>query len=768
MKAVKIYVAGMVQGVGFRPFIRRLAKLSGVNGYVRNLGGGEVEIHAEAGDGSRVDEFLRQLHERHPPPAKLEVLEIKEVKPLDLNDFVILKSGREIVLASEIPQDLAMCEHCLEEILDPKSRWYRYPFNSCAWCGPRYSMLYKPPYDRENTAMRDFPLCEKCLKEYRDLWNERRYHAQGISCPECGPKIFLLDKKLRKLDIEDPISKAASLIDDGNIIAVKGIGGYHIACLASDDDVVLKLRRRKKRPRKPFAIMALDLKVAEKLVEIPKDLVEIFTGCVKPIIVLPKKPESPVSDYVAPSLRTLGIMLAYTPLHYLLLKEAKDKFLIMTSGNARGDPMISDDSKLKDLTGIVDYILSHNRRIVHRIDDSVVRPTHGGTVILRYGRGYAPRVIRLKYKLSRCAIAFGGDLETNGAIGFDDKMILAPYSGDMDNLRVLGEHEENINFLSKCYDLRKRNPVVVADLHPAYHSRAAAEKYASKNGFELKLVQHHFAHFASVMAEAGHDPENPAVGIMIDGAGYGLDKTIWGGEIIIWNGEKFERKGSLEYSLMPGGDLATLRPVRMLASILSKFMEVEEVESFLRKRGLLKGFKYGERELKAVMNLIRKNRGPLTSSAGRFLDSVSALLNLCLERSYEGEPAIMLENASENGRLLVKSIDEFLASYGTFGLIMTGEIMKTIVDNLDNSRKDLAYTVQYILGACLGRIAAENALEEEAKRIYVSGGAAVNRVILKAIEEASGLRVYVNRLIPPGDGGTAVGQAYIAGRLEAH
>jgi len=769
MKALRIYVTGMVQGVGFRPFVRRIAKITGVRGYVRNLGGGEVEIFVESEEEDRVGEFLRLLRERHPSPAKLEIVKIEEVKPSSFKDFIILESSSERIIASEIPRDLAACEHCLGEVVNPASRWYRYPFNSCAWCGPRYSMIYRPPYDRENTAMRDFPLCDECLSEYNDLWNERRYHAQGISCPRCGPRVSLLDRSLERVEADDPVKEAARLIDEGMIVAVKGIGGYHIACLASDDGVVSELRRRKKRPRKPFAIMALNLEVAEKLVETPEDLIDLFTGFIKPIIILPRRKGCPVSDYVAPSLRSLGIMLAYTPLHYLLLMETKDKFLVMTSGNVHGDPMISDDSRLKELTSIVDYVLTHNRRIVHRVDDSVVRPTHGGPVILRYGRGNAPRIMKLRHSLKRPVIAFGGDLETNGAIGFDDKIILAPYSGDMDNPRVLEEHVGNLEFLSECYGLMERRPVVAADLHPAYYSRRAAEKYASGKGLELKLVQHHIAHFASVMAEVGHDPNEPAVGIMIDGAGYGLDGAIWGGEILAWADGVFERAGFLDYSLMPGGDLAAYRPVRMLASILSKFMDPDEIGFFIRRRGLLRGFKHGSRELEAVLAQIRRRRGPMTSSTGRFLDSVSALLTLCLERTYEGEPAIMLEEASYGGRLIISNpLDDFVSKKGDALTIMTGEIMRAIVESLDNnSRHDIAYTAQYILGSCLGAAAAEKARELEVKAIYVSGGAAVNHVILSAIERASGLRIHVNRMIPPGDGGTAVGQVYFAGYLGA-
>ncbi len=768
MKAVKIYVTGVVQGVGFRPFIRRIAHLADVSGYVKNLGGGEVEIHVEANDEAKIELFFKLFKEKRPPSARMDCVKSIEVNPLGIQGFRILESSGERLLASEIPQDLAMCEECLKEILNPHSRWYKYPFNSCAWCGPRYSMIYKLPYDRENTAMRDFPLCDECLGEYDDLWNERRHHAQGISCPRCGPSVFLLDRGLERVEVDDPVREAAKLINDGMIIAVKGVGGYHIACLASDDEVVFELRKRKGRPRKPFAIMALNLEVAERLVEIPKEFLELFTSFIKPIIILPKKEGCPVSDYVAPSLRSLGIMLAYTPLHYLLLMESRDKFMVMTSGNVHGDPMISDESRLKELTSIVDYILAHNRRIVHRVDDSVVRSTHGGTVILRYGRGYAPRILKLKHVLRKPVIAFGGDLETNGAVGFDDNVILAPYSGDMDSPRVLEEHISNIEFLTSCYGLKERNPVVAADLHPAYHSRRAAERYASSNDFELKLVQHHLAHFASIMAEIGHDPEEPAVGIAIDGAGYGLDGAIWGGEILAWLDGVFERVGFLDYSLMPGGDLASYRPARMLMSILSKFMSLEEVESYVYRHGLLKGLKHGMRELKAVLAQIKQGKGPVTSSTGRFLDSISALLNLCLERTYEGEPAIMLEEASHGGALIVRSSDDFISKKGDAHLVMTGGIMKALVENLDNnSRRDLAYTAQYLLGECLGIIAAEKAQELGVKAIYVSGGAAVNHVILSAIEHASRLKVHVNRMIPAGDGGVAVGQVYLAGLLGA-
>ena len=767
MKAYKIYVVGMVQGVGFRPFIKRIAELTKVYGYVKNLGGGEVEIHVESNDESSINKFMSMLMERKPPPARLKDIEVIEVKPLNFKNFTILRSGRERLYASEIPQDLAVCPECMREVLNPRSRWYRYPFNSCAWCGPRYSMMYNPPYDRENTSMRDFPLCDECKREYEDLWNERRYHAQGISCPRCGPRLTLLDGDLRKIEVSDPLKAAADLIDSGKIVAVKGIGGFHIACLASSDEVVLELRRRKKRSRKPFALMALNLEIAKRLVEIEDENVEkLMTSYVKPIMILPRKTDSPASRFVAPGLNTLGIMLPYTPLHYLLLMETRDKFLIMTSGNVFGDPMISDDPRIHELIGIVDYVLTHNRKIVNRVDDSVIRPTYGGFMILRCGRGIAPKLLNLPFKLKDKIIAYGAELQTAGAIGFDDKIVLAPFSGDTDNPLVLRDHESSIRYLMKSYGFDGDDLRIVADLHPRYSSRKAAEKLAEKRGFRLQLIQHHFSHMASVMAERGHDPEKPAVGVIMDGVGYGLDGAIWGGEIIAWDGSEFRRLGRLEYHVMPGGDLATKYPLRMLASIMLKIMDEDEVTKFFEKMKFLEKMRYGLKELEACLRIVKEEKGPKTSSTGRFLDSVSALLGICFERTYEGEPAISLEENSVE-TCEIADVRDILVRDGENIEILTSEILRILLDELNTSSKgELAYTAQYLLGKALGEAASSLAEKFEVKELYVSGGAAVNHIILRGLADGSGLRILVNREIPANDGGIAVGQVYAAGLME--
>ena len=354
-KAVILRVSGIVQGVGFRPFVFRIARKAGVHGYVRNMGGSEVEIRLE-GEENSIAEFLKLLLLEKPPPAKIEEFTLSEDYPTWIGEFRILPSQKGAQLYSMIPPDIAVCEDCLREVYDPKDRHYRYAFNSCAWCGPRFSMIESIPYDRPNTAMRDFPLCDECREEYENPEDIRRFHAQGISCPACGPRLWLEDSSGRRVDTGDPISEAARLIDSGAVVAIKGVGGYHIACLATDDAVVEGLRKRKRRPEKPFALMALDLETARKHVEVDDVAESLLTSPERPIVLLPKRAGSPISDLVAPGLDTIGVMLPYTPLHHMLLSRTEDRILIMTSGNPVGKPMCtSEDSARRRLSGIVDY-----------------------------------------------------------------------------------------------------------------------------------------------------------------------------------------------------------------------------------------------------------------------------------------------------------------------------------------------------------------------------------------------------------------------------
>ncbi len=761
--AVRIIVSGVVQGVGFRPFVYRVALLSGVAGYVRNMGGSEVEVFVEA-SWPQIRGFLRLFAEKLPPPAVIEEMEIVEERPRGLEGFKILPSASSASKRSMIPPDFAVCKECLREVLDPRDRRYRYPFNSCAYCGPRFSMMYRVPYDRGNTAMRDFPLCEDCLREYRDPWNERRFHAQGISCPKCGPRLRLLDNKGRVVETSDPVREAARLIDEGAIIAVKGLGGYHIAALASDDGVVEELRRRKRRPTKPFAIMALDAETADKIVVVSGEARRVLESPQAPILLLPRRPGARVSELVAPGLDTLGVMLAYTPLHYLLLMETRDKYLIMTSGNIHGKPMCTSlECVLEQLGGVVDYILEHNRVIVNRVDDSVARFTRGRLVLLRRGRGYAPMWVRLGFRVPRDMIAFGAELQTAGAVAFEDKVVLTQYIGDVDDYDTLMDLERYLRWFAEQYRIEASKALLVADMHPRYKSRMLAEEWSSETGAPLTLVQHHHAHVAAVAGEYRARPGEKLVGIAVDGVGYGLDGRIWGGEVIVTDLAGFERVAHLEYQPLPGGDRATEYPARIALAILAKRLGEEAALEAAREAGLLRGLPRGEEEARVALIQVKRGLAPLASSTGRLLDALSALLGVCYHRGYEGEPAIRLEAFARRGRLL-----DALHMRLVGGVVETTQAFHEALELLREGVRpeDIAYTFTYRLGEALGE-AALRAIDEAGAphRVYMGGGAAVNDILVAGVEDVlrrEGVELLLPRRVPPGDGGIALGQVVAA------
>ena len=764
MPSLRITVVGIVQGVGFRPFVYRVAAMSGVKGYVRNMGGSEVEIRVE-GPRSNVARFLELFFLELPPPARLEEVEVQEERFQGFRRFEILPSAKRLGKRSMIPPDIGICDGCLREVLDPRSRWYRYPFNSCAWCGPRFSMMYRVPYDRENTSMNDFPLCPRCRADYEDTRNVRRFHAQGISCPDCGPKVWLVDKQGSSVETKDPLREAARLIDEGNIVAIKGLGGFHIAALATDDEVVERLRRRKQRPAKPFALMALNTEIVEKLAYLPPEARRLLESPEKPIVLLPLREGSPVSPLVAPGLDTMGIMLPYTALHYMVLQESRDRFLIMTSGNKHGKPMcIDEECAFRELAGFVDYFLLHNRRIVNRVDDSVVRLTAGRPTFLRRSRGYAPVWIRVPLRFHHPIIAFGAELQTAGAVAFEDKVVLTQYIGDADDYDVLEDLDRYLEFFVKTYGIRPSDAILVVDMHPGYASRRLGEIWAEKHGAKLVEIQHHYAHAASVMADYGLKPGEEAVVIAIDGMGYGDDSMVWGGEVLETSYTGYRRIGHLKYQAQPGGDAATRYPVRMLIGILSSFMEEDEALSLLRSRQLLKGLRWGEKEARIAFLQASSGRAPLTSSTGRILDATAALLGVCLERTYEGEPAMRLEAFARGGRL-IDSVEAPVRQHGGVFTVDTSRLFETVLENLDADPRSLAFTVHYRLGEALAEIAYRSRSVRSGGIVYMSGGAAVNDHIVGAVIEfmaSKDVQVKLPRRVPPGDGGIALGQAVTA------
>ncbi len=761
IKAYRLVVIGIVQGVGFRPLVYRIASRLGVSGYVRNVGGSEVEIHVE-GSEDVLEEFVETLKKSLPPTARIDELVVQAVSVEGFKEFTILPSTGGAIKYSMIPPDFGICDDCLAEVLNIEDRRYRYYLNSCVWCGPRFSMMYRPPYDRVNTSMNDFPLCDRCLSEYEDPGNIRRFHAQGISCPNCGPKVSLYTREGELVDSEDPVGLAGKLINEGYIVGVKGLGGYHIASLATDDEVVLKLRLRKNRPQKPFAVMVLNESVASSACYLSDEVVKLLKSPERPVVLLPKKEGSPISKHVSPGLDVEGLFLPYTALHYLLLSSTDDKLAIMTSGNPKDKPMcVDEECAFKHLKGYVDYFLIHNRVIVNRVDDSVLRLTNGKPVMIRRGRGYAPMWVRTKFKFKNPVIAFGAELQTAGAIAFDDKVILTQYIGDVDDYDVLNDLDKYLSWFIRVYDVDVGNAYLVIDRHPTYVSRLLAEHYLSKYGGRLFEVQHHHAHALAVAADLGLDPQEWFLSVVLDGIGYGDDGNVWGGEVLKLNYSNYVRVGHLENVPLPDPVNSIKYPARMLLSYLRKLLgSDEEVVKLVDRLRLVKAFRYGVEEVYVVLQQI-SNSKIMTSSTGRFLDSISALLGVCFERTYEGEPAIKLESAASKGRLIGELDGLVTVMQGRY-LVLTTEILNYVLESLGSvDVRDIAYTVQYSLGSALGDVIRRLSYGSRFDYVVLGGGAVVNSIIIKGIEDClkdCEIKVYLPRKLPPNDGGIAVGQ----------
>lgn len=750
-RALKIKIVGIVQGVGFRPFVYRLAKARSLNGYVKNLGGSEVEIHVE-GREDTLEDFVKALELEKPEKAKYDKLIIKEVDPEGFEGFEILKSSEDFDLRSVIPPDFSICEDCVREMEDSRSRFYRYLWNSCVNCGPRFSMLEKLPYDRENTSMRKFKLCEECERDYSDPKNYRRFHAQGISCPKCGPKTYVYKIDGRIVEVDDPIYFTAKNIINGKIFAIKGVGGYHIACSATMDEVVAELRRRKGREEKPFALMVRDLKVAEEIAFIDSLAKKILTSPEKPIVILPRKKNSQISKLVAPGLSSVGIMLPYTGFQHLLLKEIPEGFLIMTSANLHGKPICTKIEEIfNELSGVVDYVVEHERDIIHGVDDSVLRFTDNKPVFLRRSRGYAPNWIEVPFELPDC-LALGAEMQTAGAVAFSDKIILTQYVGDMDDLKTLEKLKREIEWFVRTYRMKPK--FVALDMHPNYHNRSILNEI----NFDCDVVevQHHHAHAASAMADAGLRDEE-VVAVTIDGTGYGDDGTIWGGEILVANYSYYKRVASLKPFSLPGGDGAAKYPVKSLIALMASYgFERDEVFEVLKRNGILDGLHYGTEEFEITFELAKKNAGTTTTSLGRTLDAFASLLGICKLRTYEGEPPMKLEAVAEEGE--DKGVELEISRRGSRYLIDLEPLINFVVENLSVIKKeDLARTVLASLGRAFGEVASFFDL-----KTLVCGGAAVNTYIFKGIKEKIGREPIIPKRIPPNDGGIAVGQIMVA------
>ena len=723
----KLFVQGIVQGVGFRPYIYRKAVEHGLVGSVKNTGNG-VEIIINDKD------FIKKLSDL-PPLAKISHSTVRPYRGKERFSEFIIKKSTESKGETLLPADIFMCEDCLKELKDENNRRYNYYFITCTNCGPRFSMIEDYPYDRPLTSMKTFSMCPECKKEYTDPL-DRRYHAQTIACKKCGPKLRFIDNGVEKSGRTDmeTIRSAVEKIKNGFPIAIKGVGGFHLCSLVSDT-AVHSVRTLLHRPNKPFAIMVKDIQMAQKYAILSPLEIKVLMGPQRPIVVAKKKNEEDLKG--VSELNSIGVMAPYTALHYLLIDEIREP-LLMTSCNIPGEPV-----SLTEKMG--EYFLTHDRDIVNRCDDSVLKIIADKAHFLRRSRGYTPLPLELPLDC-KDTIAVGAELNNVICTAKKYHCFLSQYIGQT-------SHLETFEFLKKTVDrfirLSRLNPKIIAcDLHPQYNSTLYAQELSEKYNVPLVQIQHHKAHLASVAAE--YDLSN-YIGIAIDGLGYGEDGSIWGGEIFsVKNKTDFSRIGHLEVQPQLGGDQATVHPKRMLFGILSKFLDADDIQTY----GL---FEAPEIEIFCSM-LDEQFNIPLTSSAGRILDAASAFLNLCDVRTYDGRPAMLLESFASTPYPFKPRFEEKNGKM----VLLTTPLFEFLWENREKDKRKLAATVQMYLAEGLFSIACEQR-EEDDTPIVASGGVVYNTMIAEHFMRNG---VLLNKGIPCGDGGICLGQAYLANLID--
>ncbi len=721
-------------------------------GYVRNRGDAVVEIVVE---GKKVDvnSFLKNFKEKKPPLAR--IYEVTTNYTEDKNEcekFAILKSSEDIELSgSVIPPDISICNECLKELRTQKNKRYDYFFITCTNCGPRYTIIERLPYDRPNTTMQDFPTCHFCSKEFGNPSN-RRFHAQTVACSECGPKVYLTANDGQPIEHRDPIREAGRLLGEGYIVAIKGNGGFHVATATTRSEPVARLRKAKHRTQKPFAIMARDLETVKSFAEVSSTEAYLLTSYIKPIVLLKKRDNCYLSELISPGLHTIGVMLPYTGLHYMLFDEVREPAFVMTSANPPNEPIVAENQlALKRLGSVVDFFLFHNRVVAHRCDDSVVRFHSGNQSLIRRSRGYAPEPIRLKRSAKSCVLGVGAELNVTSCVLLRDKAFVSQHVGDIENLETLRFLKKAVNHLIRLTN--SKIEFIAHDLHPKFNTTRLARDLGNELKCPVVPVQHHHAHIASLMGERDIDE---MVGIACDGFGYGSDGKAWGGEVIYCNQDGFQRLGHLQEQPMVGGDLATLYPLRMAAGMLQG---VVDVEGWLLSES--KRFPHGKTEAQIIVRQLEKESLLKTTSCGRVLDAVSAMLGICYKRTYEGEPAMKLESAAMEG----KDILELTPEIGGNTIGTTLLVHEIFNEKNKQPVADLAFSAESYLANGLAQLAMENAERLDVKTVGFSGGVACNEHITQIIRknvEKNGFRFVVHNTVPPGDGGIAFGQTIAA------
>jgi hydrogenase maturation protein HypF len=731
-----------VQGVGFRPFVYRLAQANTLTGWVLN-GEEGVEIHLE-GAGPNLEAFVRDLKLQAPPAATLAEVLIESVSPIGLQDFTIRGSSHRHHPTVRISADLAVCEPCLEELFDPSDRRYGYPYINCTNCGPRYTIVQRLPYDRCNTTMAPWPLDSYCDAQYHDPCN-RRFHAQPVACSKCGPAYFLLAGENVTAEKDSAIQQAALFLRNGNILAIKGLGGYHLACDAANSGAVAALRERKYRKEKPFAIMVRDLITAQQLVELSPESEKLLCSVARPIVLARSRVNF---EGVAPENCDLGVMLPYTPLHHLLFAAGAPDVLVMTSANRSSEPIAFEDARaLEQLSEIADAFLIGERPIARRVDDSVARVGTFGPVVLRRARGYAPGTAAL-LPADQTILAVGPDLKNTITLVVDGQAFVSQHIGDLSHFEALRAFRETIDDLVSMYEVSWDDLLVVHDAHPQYLSTShALELHARRR----KSIQHHRAHVASVLAERG-EWNTRVVGVSFDGTGYGDDGSIWGGEFFVGSvKEGFERIAHLRSASLPGGDAAARNPVQAAAGFLS---QLETIPDLIQPPFCFPARYHGAREL------VQKNvRSFATTSMGRLFDTAAALLGFTRPISFEGQAAIWLEQLAHRASTTDAYPFPFLDNELDFR-----PLLERVV--LDRSRArapvEIARAFQRAISHGLRDAALALCEAHSVETVVLSGGVFQNELLLSDFRESIAnkrIRVWTNHAVPSNDGGISLGQA---------
>ena len=753
-ETIKISIVGNVQGVGFRPFIYQLANEYGLMGTVQNNMDG-VEVFVE-GKLPLIEQFLQSIEQKAPRLARIDQMVIQKAEYRGFDDFSIIESRREGTSQLVIPVDASVCDECLAEMNHPNNLRHHYPFITCTQCGPRYTIIDELPYDRPYTSMAHFDLCPNCKKEYNDPM-DRRHHAQPIACPECGPHLTLVGNDGRILaDYEEALKRAGELLLEGKILAVKGIGGFHLCCDASNEEAVELLRSRKKRPNRPLAVMSFSIDAVKEFAFVSAEEERVMKSPEAPIVILQKKSDNHLAQKVAPNMETIGVMLPYSPLHYLLLKEADERTLVMTSANVSGLPIIYKNEECSQYLGeIADFYLMHNRTILHPVDDSVVQIVQGDTDFFRKSRGYVPEVVFSKKNVDGI-VAFGGQQKTTFALGRNQQVFIGPHIGDLANLNTIEHYKNELQHLMKW--VQPTQQIGVIDYHPTYETRQLAKEFPFKEVIE---VQHHHAHMAACLAD--HGIEEKTYGIILDGTGYGLDGNIWGFEVFYGDCKEVQRLAHLHYTALPGGETCIREPWRNAVGMLLTLLGEEGVKISEQL------FPSRKEAISVLRAMVEKGLNTVyAGTCGRLFDAVSSIIGICDKSTYDGEAAICLSELAKLDQQVdaysyeIEENEQKLIFNFTRMLV---EILEDRTNGKDVKEISTAFHETIVQALVDGMNRLHETFPHYNKKIVLSGGSFHNRYLkerLKVCLTAAGFEVYTHHRIPCNDGGLSYGQLMVA------